>query len=187
MKWQQNMGPVDENDHLLIEWNSLYGGVSYDLEGNDTLLSVARPEELFPSPKFFYELYQAMIVLAQFKNKKIRLQTYKGNARGNIRNSMVLQIPRNAIMQEELHINTKRRCIFAFKPLIDEWRVLHPRPPSVHLMPIHVLNNLDMLELRQCFVILYDFLASLTVARVLLIADLCSQVAMDIMEFNPSI
>jgi len=183
--WQQSMGLVDENDHLLTEWNSLYGGPLYDSEDDDdALLSVARPDELFPSPKFFYELHQAMTVFAQCKNEKNQLQTYKGNGRGNIRNSMVQQIPRNAAIQQQLHQQTERRCILAFKPLIDEWRVRHPRPPSTHPMPIPVRNHVDMLELRQCIVILHDFLASLTVAEVLRIADLCCQSAMDIMEFQ---
>jgi len=184
MSWQQSMGLVDENDHLLTEWNSLYGGTLSDSEDDDELLSVARPEELFPSPKFFYELHQAMIVFAQCKNEKNQLQTYKGNGRGNIRNSMVQQIPRNATIQHQSHQQTGRRCILAFKPLIDEWRVRHPRLPSTHPMPIPVLNHIDMLELRQCIVILHDFLASLTVAKVLQIADLCNQIAMDIMEFQ---
>jgi len=157
MKWQHGMSLVDENEDLLVEWNSLYGGMSYDSDDNSVLLSMARPEELIWSPKFFYELHQALIILAKCKKEKLRLRTY----------------------------GTERRCILAFKPLIDEWRVRHPRLPSAHPMPIPVLNHLDMMELRQCIVDLCGFLESLTITQVLRIAYLCSQIAMDIMEFQP--
>jgi hypothetical protein len=157
MKWQHSMGLIDENEDLLPEWNSLYGGMSYESDDNSVLLSVARPEELIWSPKFFYELNQALILLAKCKREKLRLRTY----------------------------GTERRCILAFKPLIDEWRVRHPRLPSAHPMPIPVLHHLNIMELRQCIVNLCDFLQSLTITQVLRIAHLCSQLAMDIMEFQP--
>jgi len=57
MKWQHSMGLADENENLLDEWNSLYGGMSYESDDNSVLLSVARPDELIWSPKFFYELH----------------------------------------------------------------------------------------------------------------------------------
>jgi hypothetical protein len=187
--WLQNVGiPVDEYEHMLLEWNSLCGGTSDNVEdsdeGGDGMLSLARPDELIPSPKFYYELHKAMTLLAQFKNEKKLQRKHPSAGRGHSRNSAVLQMPGNGFVQHAFHTHIWRRCIFAFKPLVDEWRVRHPRPVHVPPLPPPVLNHMQTQDLRQCIVSLCNFLESLTVAQVLLFADLCSQVAMDIMEFQ---
>jgi len=181
---QNIMDPADEMYDLLAEWTSLYGGVSDESEDDETLVSAARPEELFPSPKFFYELYQAMTLLARCKTHAIQSKLHRANVRGDLR-STALQIPGAPMVYQQLHTNAKQRCIWAFKPLIDEWLVLHPGPPSVDRIPPHLAGDLDMLKLRQCIVILYYTLSDMAVERVLQIATICSQIAMDIMEFQP--
>lgn len=184
--WRQSVGvSVDDTEHMVLEWNSLYGGKSDNGDDGDPLLSLARPDELICSPKFFYELHKAMSLLAKCKNETIVRRKYPGAGRGYPRNSAVPQMPGNAVAQHDFQINVWRRCIFAFKPLLDEWRMRHPRPEHVPPLPFPVFNFINRQDLRQCIVLLCDFLQSLAVARVLLIADLCSQMAMDTMEFQP--
>jgi len=188
--WLQNVGiTVDENEHMVLEWESLCGGTCFDVQYSDEdmheMKSLARPDELCPSPKFYYELYQAMTLLARCKNEKTFKREYSGAGRGHSRNSMVSQMPGNAIAQHAVHAHIWRRCIFAFKPFVDEWRVRHPRPVHVPPLPLPVLKHINTQDLRRCIVSLCNFLESLAVAQVLLIADLCSRVAMDVMEFQP--
>jgi hypothetical protein len=154
-------------------------------EDMDEEHSLARPEELYPSPKFYYELHKAMTLLAQCKREKILNRTNPGTGRGHSRNSVVQQMHGDAVVQHTLNTHIWRRCIFAFKPFVDEWRVRHPRPLHVPPMPAPVLHHTNTQDLRRCIVSLCDFLESLTVAHVLQIADLCIQVAMHVMEFQP--
>jgi len=190
--WLQNVG-IPVNEYMVLEWDSLCGGTYLDMEDNDEdmhgemteMKSLARPDELCPSPKFYYELHKAMTLLAQCKREKIHQRTYPGTGRGHSRNSALQQMPGNAVAQHAFHTHIWRRCIFAFKPLVDEWRVRHPRPEHVPPLPPPVLNHINTQDLRRCVVSLCDFLESLTVAQVLQIADLCRQVAMDVMELQP--